>query len=300
MKKRKRDLIIIYDKIDDPKSINAQLVTSYMNRFIIDEAEQIEIKEVIDYREKSYPLAFDSKIVGECCCYDCSSSWQGTLKDFNLKCASSLEFCFVLTDLYQKLKQSIFTAVMPCSPGLWSLLFETINVIQRNLTNKNSYLHYIIGIDSDNNSFPVWFRHLKQSFGIDAQFSSTYFTFLGGKRMDIIEKKKIQENQSSSIFHDPNKNLRNFWKSLEPSQTIGDDIDLLFDQMRRGSIQTTKYQLLQTYYMLSEKNFEKVKSPDNDYLYSFLRSLESKHAQELLDGSETVFLKCEGTRTTLE
>ena len=46
MMKRKQDLIIVYEE-------NEKLVTSYMNRLIIDENEQLEVKEVLDLRQKS-------------------------------------------------------------------------------------------------------------------------------------------------------------------------------------------------------------------------------------------------------
>ena len=46
MMKRKQDLIIVYEE-------NETLVTSYMNRLIIDENEQLEVKEVLDLRQKS-------------------------------------------------------------------------------------------------------------------------------------------------------------------------------------------------------------------------------------------------------
>ena len=282
MKKRKRDLIIVHDNIKDPLSISAQLITSYMNRFIIDEAAQIEIKEIIDHRETSYSLFLKSKTVGELC---------GNVGELlgNEDCENSFvlgnefcENCFVLSDLYLKLKQAIVTALMPFSPDMWPLLFETINVIQRNLTNENSYLHYIIGIDSGNFSvLPLLFRYLKQNSVINAQHSSTYFTFLGGTQMDIIKKKEIQEDlkQTSSMLLNSNNNLWNFLKPSKPSRTIGDDIESLFGQMKNGRIQTTKYQLSYSYYMLLEKDLKKVKSSDND---------------------DSVFLKCEGIRTTLE
>ena len=307
MKKRKRDLIIVYDNIEDPKSINAQLITSYMNRFIIDEAAQIEIKEIIDYRETSYTLSLNSNYAQLVLVSELVSDLCGDGLGNEDRGCEFFENCFVLSDLYLKLKQAIVTALMPFSPGLWSLFFEKINVIQRNLTNENSYLHYIIGINSGNGSvrfqfLPLWFRHLKQSFGISAQHSSTYFTFLGGKRMDIIEKKEIQEDlkRSSSMLLNSNNNLWNFLKPSKPIRTIGDDIESLFDQMKNGRIQTTKYQLSHSHYMLLEKDLKKVKSSDNDYLYSFLRSFQSQYKKELLDSLDSVFLKCECIRTTLE
>ena len=79
-----------------------------------------------------------------------------------------------------------------------------------------------------------------------------------------------------------NNNLWNFLKPSKPSRTIGDDIESLFDQMKNGRIQTTKYQLSHSYYMLLEKDLKEardiVKSSDNDDLC----------------------VKCEGIRTTLE
>ena len=58
MAKKNRDLIIIYEDPDSSKSINNQLVKAYMNRFIIDEDEQFEVKEIIDFRK----MYFDSQI----------------------------------------------------------------------------------------------------------------------------------------------------------------------------------------------------------------------------------------------
>ena len=45
MKKYKRELIIVYEE-------NKKLATSYMNRLIIAEDEQMEVKEILDLTEK--------------------------------------------------------------------------------------------------------------------------------------------------------------------------------------------------------------------------------------------------------
>ena len=282
MAKKNRDLIIIYEDPDSSKSINNQLVKAYMNRFIIDEDEQFEVKEIIDFRK----MYFDSQISPAFFCCNCNSSWQGGVpsgrNNYGLKCC--LEICFVLPELYEKLKQAFFAAVMPFSPGLWSLTFESINIIERNLTNENSFWHYIVGIDSDVSSFPLWFRHFRNLLGITSQPSSIYFTFIGGKRGEIIEKKNMTENTLYS-------------RKRDTKPTIGDDIDSLYDQMIKGRIHTTKYQRLQNYFMLSENDLKKLKS--NDFMYDY-KYLNTQRLKKLLNGSEEVCYKCEATRTTLE
>lgn len=153
---------------------------------------------------------------------------------------------------------------MPFSPGLWSLTFESINIIERNLTNENSFWHYIVGIDSDVSSFPLWFRHFRNLLGITSQPSSIYFTFIGRKRGEIIEKKNMTENTLYS-------------RKRDTKPTIGDDIDSLYDQMIKGRIHTTKYQRLQNYFMLSENDLKKLKSNDFMYDYKYLDTQRLKN-----------------------
>ena len=258
MTKRKRDLIIIYEDPDNSKSINNQLVKAYMNRFIIDEDEQFEVKEIIDFRQSSYSMMSDSQISPAFFCCNCNSSWtDGQFRPDDWGNKFCWEIFSVLPELYEKLKQAFFGAVMPFSPGLWYLIFESINIIERNLTNENSFLHYIVGIDSDFSSFPLWFRHLRNWLGITSQPSSIYFTFIGGKRGEIIEKKNMTENTLYS-------------RKRVTKWTIGDDIDLLYGQMTKGTIHTTKYQRLRNYFMLSENDLKKLKSNDFMYDYEYL------------------------------
>ena len=294
MTTRKRDLIIIIDKRDSSSSMNAQLVTSYMNRFIIDEDQQIEVKEIIDFRDRS--SHFESHVFSQFSLVNFYSSWEGSQEEWGNK--SFWEICLVLDELYEKIKQAFYASIMPFSRSFWSLLYHYLIVIERNLTIQNSYLHFIIGLNSEFDTFPVWFNHLKNSFGIiGSQACPIYFTFLRGERMNIIRKKNIKEdsNQSPSILPNSSLNFDSIWRRFRSIRTFGDDIELLYDQMKKGRIQITKYQPLHGHFLLSENDLEKLKSNDYDYLYQ-----GSQVVKQLLDAPESVFVRCEGTRTTLE
>ena len=90
-------------------------------------------------------------------------------------------------------------------------------------------------------------------------------------------------------------NLRKILSSSEPRSTIGDDIEILFDQMKNGKIQETKRQHLLGYYMLSEEELEKLKEKDQD----FLQTIGGTFTKNIkLDGTETLFFECKGMRTT--
>ena len=86
-------------------------------------------------------------------------------------------------------------------------------------------------------------------------------------------------------------------RKRETKWTIGDDIDLLYGQMTKGTIHTTKYQRLRNYFMLSENDLKKLKS--NDFMYDY-EYLSPQRVKKLLNSSEEVCFKFEATRTTLE
>ena len=211
----------------------------------------------------------------------------GSWNDY--KCHSSLcDFCLVnYPELFFKMGRAFWGAFRPFSPNLWRLIFENMNIIKRmvapELTSENSYLHYIVGVDSFGRSrrsrdIGDLFRLLRKSYRIPI---SNYLTILDGERVNIVKKESITEDAFASS-----------WKQ-EASRTIGDDIELLYDQMKMGKIYVANYQRSQNYFLLSKNDLEKLKSNNYDYLFRY-----SQRGKEFLGSSESIFVNCEGTRIT--
>ena len=296
MSKRKQNLYIIYQKNDSLTSINEKLVTTYMNYIIIEEEAQFEVVEILDLREKSNMYeAIETK------------SGLMTTDDWGYK----------IGRLFFFLEKSQGARNGPAELMLWTALSLFIwftgymSSLCAHMADKNPGTHFIIGIDSDFLFFSSWFRDLKNRISVAFQSKTITFTFLGGNRTNIILKENIRTNASQtqgySKLMQSYLGLRSLWKSNEPISNLGDDVEVLFDQMKNGEIQNTKNQPLQGYFMLSEMESELFKAKDHDFLQT-IRGSSTKNIKlpftapfnpPKLDGSEILFCECEGTRTTL-
>ena len=106
--------------------------------------------------------------------------------------------------------------------------------------------------------------------------------------------------------------MRDLWKSswissfFLPSRSFGDDCEILFEQMKSGEQTDTKFQPLVGHFMLSDEDFEKFRSKDQDFLQTIQGSAKdflklpftAPFNPPVLNGTEVLYYECTGTRTT--
>ena len=295
MPKRKQNLFIVYQNDDDLSSINEKLVTTYMNRIIIEEEAQFEVVEILDLRGRSNM-------------YEAIETKSGLMTTDDGGYTIGRLFFFLEKSKKSPNGLAEFLSWTTLSFLTW--LMGNMAFLSAHIADKNPDTHFIMGVDSDFLFFSTWFQDLKNRISIAFQSHTITYTFLGGNRKNIVLKEniRINGNQTHGYSKFLQSYLRSLWKSSEPRSTIGDDVEVLFDQMKNGEIQNAKNQPLQGYYMLSEKESELFKARDHDFLQTIQEKYSAKNAKlplsapfkpPKLDGSEIFFFECEGTRTTV-
>ena len=272
--RKKQKLYIVYPLNDDPTAINAALLTSYLNRMIIDEEEQFEIEAIVDLEQNtdedlgSRLISQQLKALGNTClsgnttqklnCYD-----RCTLALFSL-CFGSMLICF------NKIAER------------WIPFDDDDDV--------DSYKHFLIGTsESSWNSLTIDLMNFVH------RQKNTTVTHISGYRSKIVRKAEItnviSEPKESSIF----SRLWNSPMSSSPttSGTIGDDIDLFFDEMRMEKLENS-LKTFKGYPMLSENELKEYEA-QSDALLERIRGKIAKNSSTL---NENLFFESICTRKT--
>ena len=164
MPKRKQNLFIVYQKNDDLSSINEKLVTTYMNRIIIEEEAQFEVVEILDLRGRSNMYeAFETK--------------SGLMTTDDGEYTIGRLFFFLERSKKAQVGLAEFISWTTLSFLTWFV--GNMASLSAHIADKNPDTHFIMGIDSDFLFFSTWFRDLQNRISIAFQSHTiTYFQYM--------------------------------------------------------------------------------------------------------------------------
>ena len=277
---KKQNLYVVYPVNNDPTSINRKLLTTYLNRMIIDEEAQFEVKGIIDLDK----ISEDNE----------TKSNPNHLEKLLLAAYLGVKETSVIDKGRNCLNMCSLLCFFGCANAMLNLFNRITGNWRRTDEDIDSFSsHFLIGGSATyfKKSFLKMISKVPSSMTLTEKNPS--FTFISGFRSSIVNKEEIRKPHSRG-----SKFLR-FWNTSQSSSakgTVGDDIDLLFSQLQMGSLKKSQTSF-KVHFPLTENEIEQYRSNSQAFLKT-MRGKVTKDLSLLNELNENLYIECICTRET--